>query len=146
MYCSPVALHENSTEETSDDPTFGLCVYGNEGDYCFVTENTCQPPYKCVQATGEPDNVGKCEVVPDCTTDSECDDGLACTDDACDSGTCTNTLASAKCLIEGVCYDDQAVSSDGCNICDAAQSTSSWVPATDGTQCDDGDACTDTDI
>lgn len=63
---------------------------------------------------------------PGCQNSADCDDGDACTDDACVDGTCNNTPLD--------CDDDDACTTDACvdGACDSTQ-----------TDCDDGDVCTD---
>ena len=58
-----------------------------------------------------------------------CADGYGCTTDRCDGkgGCLGSTLKAGYCLINGVCFKDQAPSpANGCQQCDAAKSPSSW--------------------
>ena len=66
---------------------------------------------------------------PHCATD--CNDGIACTGDACVSGTCVYTPDDALCDDEIACTDDTCVEGEGC--------ANTPVDAS----CDDGDTCTD---
>src|SRR5438094_8328665 len=63
-----------------------------------------------------------------CTTDAQCDDGDACTEDACDRGVCTHSPV--------VCDND--------NVCDGAESCDPSAGCRAGTPlvCDDSDPCT----
>lgn len=96
-----------------------------------------------------------------CTSDAECDDGNACTDDACVSFICQNTNNTTPCSDGNVCTVGDACSGgsclsgtppdcsglgDQCNTatCDlggAEGNCDTFTPAVDGTVCDDGDAC-----
>jgi glucose/arabinose dehydrogenase len=90
-----------------------------------------------------------------CSMDGDCDDGVACTDDACDEGTCTFTPNNELCA-------DNGAFCDGSEFCDASagcQSTGSPCAVertcnetadtcdtcVDANDCDDGVACTDDD-
>lgn len=97
-------------------------------------------------SNGNGDDAG---AVGRCNTASDCDDGLACTDDACTATdgstgfkTCKWTLRAGLCLINNVCVDEDALSPDSdCLACDPA-APHEWSPRADDTACDDGDACT----
>ena len=112
----------------ADSCQAGTCVGGNPvscsaSDACH-TAGTCNP------STGACSNPAK----PDGTA---CDDGNACTlADSCESGVCVgastvNCPASDQCHVAGTC-------NPGSGIC-------SNPAKADGTSCDDGDACTQTD-
>ena len=66
------------------------------------------------------------EVNPQCGGNSDCDDGDACTTDACDGGACTHTPMD--------CDDSVACTDDAC---DGGDCTHTLM------DCDDGLACTD---
>ncbi len=85
---------------------------------------------------GQCDSSGGCVVVP-VTDGTSCDDGNACTtSDACVSGTCGGSAVDCSRL------------SDACNVgqCNARTGACEAVPANEGSRCDDGDACTRTDV
>jgi hypothetical protein len=65
------------------------------------------------------------------------DDGLSCTVDACDSGTCSLSSYTG-CVIGGSCRPVGPNSSNGCEICDPAQNPTGWIAK----DCDDGLSCT----
>jgi hypothetical protein len=105
---------------------------------CDPTEN----PSKWSPANG-----GWCDDGNDCTKDDYCSEGtckgtyygnqcadeFGCTEDLCDGkGGCVgNQLKSDWCLINGVCYKDNAKHPDGsCNECDVTKSQSSWTQIT----------------
>jgi len=86
-----------------------------------------------------------------CTTDAQCDDGDACTEDACDRGACTHSPV--------VCDDGDACTEDACdrgvcthspvvcdndNVCEGAESCDPSAGCRAGTPlvCDDSDPCT----
>src|SRR5262249_34062793 len=75
------------------------------------------------------------------------DDGLSCTTDVCQSGSCTHALQANTCAIAGVCYTFGAFNpSADCQSCQPATSTSSWTAVAIGQSGpDDGLVCT-TDI
>ena len=83
-----------------------------------------------------------------CPAELDCDDGLACTADACDpaTGQCTWQTMNNTCLIGGVCRaagDPHPL--DPCRICDPTLDSWGWTAFSDGDACDDGDACTEGD-
>jgi V8-like Glu-specific endopeptidase len=88
---------------------------------------------------------------PECSEDSDCNDGDACTTNTCVSGTCSNTLKDCDdgdaCTTDscdsstGSCTND-LIACDDDNLC----TTDSCDPTTGCSNtpidCDDGDACT----
>ncbi|HMI90533.1 MAG TPA: hypothetical protein VK509_04175, partial [Polyangiales bacterium] len=67
----------------------------------------------------------------DCREDSECDDGVACTRDACDPlGYCEHGTDSAQC--------SDGVFCNGAELCDPTEGCVPSLPL----RCDDGDLCT----
>src|SRR5207248_1529039 len=85
------------------------------------TDDSCDPATGCVHTPNT----------------ASCDDGDACTQtDTCQSGVCTGgdpvvCSASDQCHVAGTC--------------DPASGTCSNPPKANGTACNDGDACTQTD-
>ena len=85
-----------------------------------------------------------------CTTDTDCDDGAACTGDLCQAGTCANTLQAGYCLIAGACVAAGSLQgTDPCVTCDPTKSGSDWTRlpcvstlAGDGVHGDDDGAAT----
>jgi hypothetical protein len=75
-----------------------------------------------------------------------CDDGLACTRDACTAGACSNTLKAGSCLGSGGACVANAEPDPAapCTVCSAADGT--WTTLADGATCDDGDGCTVGDL
>ncbi|HEX5044251.1 MAG TPA: hypothetical protein VFV75_15200 [Candidatus Polarisedimenticolaceae bacterium] len=86
-----------------------------------------------------------------CSDDSQCDDGNACTDDACVEGQCAST--PTVCDDGNACTDDLCDSGSGCFhmdvVCDdsSACTNDSCDPSSgcvyDTISCDDDNACTD---
>ena len=97
----------------------GIALDCDDGNGC--TKDSCDKAKGCQHAN---DPAGPC------------DDGLACTEgDGCVAGSC---VAGAL----KVCNDKQACTLDGCDEA-TGQCNFSW---TQGLPCDDGDACTHTDL
>lgn len=78
----------------------------------------------------------------------DCDDGLPCTSDSCNSitGECQHVLNGGWCYIGGVCYGDYIENPlCPCQVCNASYSTIEWSFVSSEQPCDDGDPCTDND-
>ncbi len=109
---------------------------------------------------------GGLDAGPSCTTDAECDDGLACTQDTCSAGACVATPDDAACTdgMGGVCVGGFGCQYDGCSPstcvagpCETARcdgDTCVLEPACAATEeccggscvpigCEDGNPCTD---
>jgi hypothetical protein len=100
-----------------------------DGVCCNSTASSCG---QC-QACNVPGSVGTCAP----TTGGSCDDGNACTlVDACQNGTCVGG-ASVTCSPSDQCHV--------AGICDSNTGICSNPVALDGSTCDDGNACTQTD-
>lgn len=82
----------------------------------------------------------------DCTSDSDCGDGLDCTNDVCDDGVCANDLVSGTCLINDECYDhNQPEPSNPCRYCDAVNKNRGWTNSQNSVSCDDSLYCNGSD-
>jgi len=68
-------------------------------------------------------------VVQGCTVPGDCNDGVACTDNACNAGTCVFTPNNANC--------------DNGDICDGAETCHAKLGCQDGTNPPDGTPCPD---
>lgn len=79
-----------------------------------------------------------------CEEAADCDDGLACTTDRCgDEGVCAWTVRGGTCLIGGVCRDAGYTSpASTCAACVPTENPFGYSTLSDGTGCDDGNACT----
>ncbi len=87
-----------------------------------------------------------------CTSDLECDDGLACTVDVCapdergKKSFCSWSVAPGHCFVNGVCAaDGEQRPSDPCQRCVASLPTL-WSAADNGTPCNDKSLCTSDDV
>jgi len=101
-------------------------------------------------ACGDDATVGTKGPTSTCAVDSDCDDGLACTLDACVPESegknakrfCSWSVAPGQCFVNGVCaVAGAAREGNACERCDAT-SPLVWNLAAAGTTCDDGSACT----
>ncbi|MBM4353403.1 MAG: hypothetical protein FJ109_06335 [Deltaproteobacteria bacterium] len=102
-----------------------------QGGKCTHTaqDTACNDSVACTVDKCTP--VG-CKHVPG---DGLCDDGTDCTLDLCGEGGCVSIPQDLECGDSNPCTDDVCAAGDGC-----------LNPAvTDGTGCDDGDACTGAD-
>src|SRR5439155_1483318 len=138
------------------DPATGTCSFApkvdgstcNDGDACTQTD-TCQAgvctganPVVCsaldqchVAGTCDPAS-GTCST-PNKADGTTCTDGNACTQtDTCPAGTCTGANP-VVCTALGRCHV--------AGLCDPTSGICSTPPKVDGTTCNDGDACTQTD-
>jgi hypothetical protein len=80
-------------------------------------------------------------------TPRNCADLLTCTTDSCNEGAgqCDHPLDPNRCLIANVCYSDGDFNpANDCEECDSALNTMDWTVRSDGSECNDGDACTGT--
>jgi len=137
---SPETVTECTNDSDCDDLD-DACHDGhcNSGGACTTTALTgrsCDDSNPCTQ-----DDVcssGTCTGQP-----YTCDDGLVCTDEACDGqGGCVPTLKADACFVDGMCR--QQGERDPLRQCFACASGSSWTPASD-LACDDGDPCSISD-
>jgi len=140
------------------DPTVSPTSFIDESDgtACTSDNDDC---------TTDACSAGVCKHVA-LTDGTPCtDDGNPCTDDTCGSGVCTHPdlPSGTTCASTGRC-DGNGVCSIGCDIgsvhynagdpnpqnacqqCEPSTSTNGWSNDPAGTACDDGNACTRTDI
>ena len=119
----------STTPPTSDGQLGdgGLALEGGAGDSA-ATDATRPPDHRSSDAL-------LCGAAP-------CDDGLSCTDDVCDQGSCKHPLKAAFCLIDGACHAAGSGPSGSCRRCEPKSSTVAW--AEDAAFCpDDGVSCTE---
>jgi hypothetical protein len=102
------------------------CAPGLNAAGWSTTPDTCTIGGTC-QAAGQANPARPCEI---------CQPAVSAV---------TWTQASSTCNIGGTCYA-AGVAQPGqpCFVCDPARSVTSWSPATAGTSCDDGNACSPT--
>ena len=92
-----------------------------------------------------PDTLSPDTVAPECTSASQCDDKLSCTDDTCPAGKCVYTPQKGYCAIDKACITEGTTNpKNSCKKCVSSKSTSAWTDA-DGDSCDDKQLCTYTD-
>lgn len=134
----------------------GQCQAGSQT--CVAAEDGSSSAWsECTGAVG-PELQDSCDGVDDsncngipnegcsCTSDADCDDSVACTEDACEDGACKNTVASGFCRIDGQCVEhNMQDSSNPCRYCDATLNQTAWSNSAPGTSCDDGVWCNGTD-
>ncbi|MFI5298260.1 MAG: hypothetical protein ACHREM_09200 [Polyangiales bacterium] len=104
----------------------------------------CSISGACV-ASGAVNGANTCETCqPGVSTSvySQLANGTVCgTNQVCVSGTCSN-----DCFIGGVLYPSGAINpTNACQICTPATSTTAWSSVSDGTGCNDNNACTQID-
>jgi hypothetical protein len=101
------------------------CTSSNDcvsGETCLQTNNRCGTTL----ANGQP-----------CKAGSDCASGN------CVGGAC---CSANSCFIDGACRADGATNpNNACQQCTPATSTTAWSPKENGTTCNDGNACTQTD-
>ena len=86
-----------------------------------------------------------CDGAVDEGGDVTCDDGNACTADACVAGACVNTQVQdcVPCAIDGDCNDGNTCTTDTCldGVC-AVAALPGCIPCATDTDCHDGNTCT----
>ena len=134
---------------TSDLCVAGTCTHALQPASCLIG-GACYP-------AGSANGSNTCQTCQPSTTTSAwtnvanntacSDDGLTCTTDVCQAGSCNHTLQANTCLITGACYASGTFKPGiDCQSCQPATSTTSWTDVAQGQACpDDGLACT-TDI
>lgn len=109
----------------------GLCYY--QGELSALQDcRTCNPGKSSSTWSTLPDG-SKCS-----------DDGLSCTQNACQAGSCASTIKAGYCKIGKTCYSSgQSSPGSQCSGCVPATSTTNWSPRPDGTACSaDSFSCT----
>lgn len=86
------------------------------------------------------------DTAPQCVTDQDCDDGIACTEDQCTAGKCSHPVLAGWCLIGATCYSDGTLHpTNVCRRCVAATAAKAWTDEPEGKACDDKVTCTQSD-
>ena len=128
----------------------GTCAGGPPvdcDDQNVCTEDSCDSASGCLNAPTNPGSPcqtplgqdGTCQngvCSPECTSAPDCDDGIACTTDTCDTGAgkCVFTPVHADCDDGNFCTDDTCTLVNGC------QNVNNSLP------CDDNNACTENEF
>ena len=123
------------------DASTGLCTTTKKMGCCSA-DSDCNDNNACTTDTCNV-QTGACSIVPkSCPAPSLCQKG------ACDAktGECGGELKPGYCFVDGACVLD-GVSAEGepCKVCAPLQNGLAWS-ANAGTYCDDGNACTFSDI
>ncbi len=154
---APSACH--TSVGATCDPVSGACSYPNavdgtgcdDGNACTVNDVctagtcggsavVCTSPSACHTASGATCNpaTGAC-VYPNATDGTVCNDGNACTQtDKCQAGVCAGSNP-VQCLTPGACKTALGAT------CNPATGACAYPNAADGTTCNDGNGCTQTD-
>jgi|GEM_PF-1907402 len=143
--CHVAGVCDSATGECSDPnaPNGTVCDDGNattggdncQNGVCMGLGCTCSTTDACCDGCQPINNGGACE-----------DDGVSCTEDICDAGICGHVPVQGQCYIGGACIADGVTNPENaCLYCDTVFSQSDWRNMVNGSACDDGDACTQTD-
>ena len=160
--CRPWSATTGCRQSTCSGSTYTPPANCDGNGSCSTVSSSQCNPYQC-SANGE-----SCKTT--CTADtaaSDCVSGETCLQTTnrcgttlangqlckassdCNSGDCvggTCCPAGSGCFIGGVCYAANAVNpNNACQQCTPATSATAWSAKANGTKCDDGDACTQTD-
>jgi hypothetical protein len=132
--CNAGACSDHVGDPCTDDLLFctGTESCDEVGDQCVSSGDPCVSPEVCNETSDV------CELPSDCVVDDDCaDDGIGCTDETCDGGTCVSNPNDANCSEDGTFCN-------GIEYCDAALGCSSpGDPCTPPDVCDEaGDVCT----
>ncbi len=137
----PGPTPEVDEPDEGDDPDEGPppeCTTGDDcKDFDNCTEDVCTEEGTCENPP----------IVGCCTDDSECDDGIACTIDECNSiqGKCLHTFQDNTCCFTAEdCIDSDPCTLDLCasNTCVHPQLPSDQCTCVSDVLCDDGNPCT----
>ncbi len=128
------------------------CLPGNDCRQGKCINGICSTAGADCSADADCDDGLACNGAESCAAGScrpgqpvDCDDGLECTEDKCQepAGGCDHPVRQGHCLIGGQCHAAGAAHPDlPCLACAPANDRLDWSPAPDGSDCDDGDACT----
>ncbi len=165
------ACNDNNACTKSDICASGGCngtqISCVDGNVC--TDDACDPGTGCVFTANSAgcNDSNACTTVDKCSGSAcvgsvapDCDDGKPCTDDACDKVKgCTHTANTATCDDGNACTTSDACSGTNCiggaapncddkNPCtsDSCDKVQGCLHANNTAACDDGDACTTSDL
>jgi hypothetical protein len=131
---------------TCTDGQYGICEggVGPTDEVCDGLDNNCDgvtdEDAECddgVACTTDSCNSGECTVTFE---DAFCDDGLSCTTDSCDFDGCTNAIIADACVINGACYSDNELNPvNDCLLCDSDSDQYSWTMRPNNSSCSSGE-------
>ncbi len=78
----------------------GACLSAPDPTSCQSPDQYCDPDVGCRALAGGTDDAGMPMMdasAAGCRSNADCDDGVACTNDSCDAGSCTNTPDDTQC-------------------------------------------------
>ena len=132
---------EDGIDCTGDVCEDGTCVYAPNDAACDDDELFCNGSEACdalagCVSSGDPCDPGTfcneaTDICDECQVDTDCDDGVGCTNDACVEGLCVSTPDDGYC--------DNGLFCDGAETCDGVNDCQ---PGT-APVCDDAVGCTD---
>ncbi len=152
--CDPTAGNSALLACSHSDISGAKC---DDGNAC--TADSCDPTSGCSNAKlsgtscndgnastiGDTCTAGVCAgVVPQCLNNGQCDDGKACTTDACDptSHACTHEVVTGSCFIDGICHaDGDTNGANACLACTSATSNNGWTNANESFSCGTAGTC-----
>ncbi len=102
----------------------------NGVNYC----SGCQSDEDCVDPTKPVCDTAN-NVCVECTDNTHCDDGIACTDDTCSLNLCQYVPNNTLCSDGNLCTDDLCTSGVGCS------NPNNSLPCDDGLYCNGTDTC-----
>jgi len=132
LWCNGMDYCQDGTCDSHDHPW-----NPGEAGRCGDTGQDCQV-YACVEA----DQTCVASQAQDGTACS--DEGLACTDNICEAGSCTHPLSAGYCLIDGQCQNSGNTNpANYCQWCRPLTADDAWTGKPETMTCpDDGVACT----
>ena len=153
--CSYAWECEDLSACTKDACSGKACAYATPGceDGNLCTSDGCDAQDGCTHsplANVPCDDGDPCTLVDTCAAGKcagsqpmACDDGLACTADACQGGVCTHAPAPGWCHVGALCVENGALDPAGpCRVCNSFKDPLAFIDVAAGTLCEDGDVCT----
>jgi hypothetical protein len=156
--CTPICSEINCTDRVDNDgdsltdgndSDCNECVGKADGIGCSNNTGICcnsvcaAKPISCPECKGSPivcsnSHQAVCSIAAGTTCS---DEGKECTNDICDSnGNCTHELRQGECLINNICYANNAL--NPFNSCQKCSFGESWSDLANSSTCDDADGCT----
>ncbi|MEO7592544.1 MAG: hypothetical protein ABI134_15110 [Byssovorax sp.] len=129
----------------------GVCLFPPNDALCAKGQ-TCNPNQGCVAADGTPVCTATAATEQSCSdhADDDCNGRIDCLDDACAGSSCEDgdACTQGETCASTACGGGQAISCDDMNPCtdDACDPAKGCTHTDNTTPCDDGDACTTSDV